>query len=225
MLLPDMWLVRRARRGDQKAFGTLYRRHAPRIYNLLRRLSPNETNAEDLTQETFLAAYRRLDSWRGTGSLSAWLCGIAVGCYRTAQRAAYRHGGMEEMLSEGSEEVLPHTDPLNDPLAHCTAEETRRLLESAIAELPPLCREAFVLVYVEEFAYRDAAQILEIPIGTVQSRLNRAKRLLQARLAETLAGETSLPSEARQETECITTPGQPTAYWTAQGKGAKFDVG
>lgn len=200
MLSSDFWLVRRARSGDQQAFGVLYRRHAPRIYNLLRRLCQNDATAEDLTQETFLSAHRNLASWRGTGSLAPWLCGIAVGCNRTAQRNASKQSYREESLTDTAEDTFADNDPLSDPLAHCTLEEGRRLLDAAIADLPALCREAFVLVYVEELSYREAAQAMGVPVGTVQSRLNRAKRLLHARLSADLVSETPPPSSAVRET-------------------------
>jgi len=174
MPVPDFWLVRRARSGDPAAFGALYDRHAPRIYNLLRRLSGDATTSEDLTQETFLSAYQSLSAWRGAGAFSSWLCGIAVHHYRNANRRRIPEDELDETAS---------ADSRSDPLARCTALEARGALEDAIRELPDSCREAFVLVYVEEFAYKEAARLLDVPVGTVQSRLHRAKRLLQSRLA------------------------------------------
>src|SRR5579862_9780373 len=99
MPLPDFWLVRRARGGDNAAFGALYDHHAPRVYNLLRRMCKNMSAAEDLTQETFLAAYRSLSDWRGKGAFGTWLCGIAIRLYCNNRR---RQGGQdEEVLDEG----------------------------------------------------------------------------------------------------------------------------
>jgi len=177
MPVPDFWLVRRARSGDPAAFGVLYDRHAPRVYSLLRRLSGDDTASEDLTQETFLSAYQSLSAWRGVGAFSSWLCGIAVRHYRNANR---RRPPEDEL-----DETEP-TDSGSDPLARCTAREAKDALEDAIRELPDSCREAFVLVYVEEFAYKEAARLLDVPVGTVQSRLHRAKRLLRASLASLL---------------------------------------
>lgn len=199
MSLSEIWLVRRSRSGDSAAFGELYRRHAPRVYNLLRRLGQSEADAEDLTQETFLAAYRNLPSWRAAGTLSAWLCGIAVGCARSARRKAATGGPSPHEIAEDD---VADTHPLSDPFASVSASETQRLLMAAIETLPTASREAFVLVYVEEFQYHEAAQMLGIPIGTVQSRLNRAKRLLHERLTRDASGgggvgllpTTSLPS-------------------------------
>lgn len=177
MPVPDFWLVRRARSGDPAAFGALYDRHAPRVYSLLRRLSGDAAASEDLTQETFLSAYQALSAWRGAGAFSSWLCGIAVRHYRNANRRQIPEDELDEMAS---------ADSGSDPLARCTAQEAKNALEDAIRELPDSCREAFVLVYVEEFAYKEAARLLDVPVGTVQSRLQRAKRLLQVRLAHLL---------------------------------------
>jgi len=177
MPVPDFWLVRRTRSGDPAAFGVLYDRHAPRVYGLLRRLSGDATASEDLTQETFLSAYQSLNAWRGVGAFSSWLCGIAVRHYRNASR---------RRLPEDELDETEPADSGSDPLARCTALEAKDALEDAIRELPDACREAFVLVYVEEFAYKEAAHLLDVPVGTVQSRLNRAKRLLRASLASLL---------------------------------------
>ena len=185
MPVPDFWLVRRTCSGDKAAFGTLYdrHRHGPRVYNLLRRLSGNTTAAEDLTQETFLAAYKSLSAWRGAGAFSSWLCGIAVRRYRSTNKRAIDEAELEESAT---------ADDTSDPLTRFLALETKHDLEQAIQELPLPCREAFVLVYVEDFSYKAAAKLLEIPVGTVQSRLNRAKRLLQIPLAH-LVAETPTP--------------------------------
>jgi RNA polymerase sigma-70 factor (ECF subfamily) len=188
MSIPDFWLVRRAKSGDKDAFGALYDRHGPRVYNLLRRMAGGDTSlAEDLTQETFLSAYQSLANWRGVGAFSSWLCGIAVRCYRNQAR---RSGAS---LEEPLDEQAPASSE-SDPLLHYTRAEARQLLDTAIAELPPLCREVFVLVYVEGFAYREVATLLEVPLGTVQSRLNRAKRQLHTRLSDTFA-EPSTPAK------------------------------
>ena len=116
MPVPDFWLVRRARSGDPAAFGVLYDRHAPRVYGLLRRLSGDATASEDLTQETFLSAYRSLNAWRGAGAFSSWLCGIAVRCYRNANR--------RRIPEDELDETAP-ADSGSDPLARCTAGKRR----------------------------------------------------------------------------------------------------
>ena len=174
----DRRLVSRSVAGDQAAFGALYDRHASRIYHLLRRLSGNDTEAEDLTQETFLAAYRALPNWRGEGALGTWLCGIAV----RLQANAYRRRCGHE--TEYLDEALEVPDVSADPLLHCTREEAQRRIHDAIGALPHPYRAVFLLVKVEGLSYREAAECLEVPLGTVQSRLWRAVGLLQVALQD-----------------------------------------
>ncbi|MBB6053115.1 RNA polymerase sigma factor [Armatimonas rosea] len=174
MLLPDLWLVQRARHGDKAAFGKLFDRHSRRVFHLLRRLSDNPSLAEDLTQETFLTAWQSLERWRGRGALSTWLCGIAVNHWRTHHRQAHESVPLDEALVE--------SDSQADPLAHCTQAESLKALEQAVAALPESYREVFVLVRIEELSYQEVAQLLELPLGTVQSRLHRATRLLKTAL-------------------------------------------
>jgi len=177
MIPDDRQLVRRCLNGDRSAFGLLYDRHAGRVFHLLRRLLAGDAaEAEDLTQETFLAAYSALASWRGEGAFGTWLCGIAFRLYANLRRQL----APVEMETLDAETDLVAPDA--DPLAHCERLERERRIEAAILALPPLCREVFILVKVEGMAYREAAEWLNVPLGTVQSRLWRAVRLLRAAL-------------------------------------------
>ena len=172
----DAQLVRRCLHGKPDAFGVLYDRHAGRVFRLLRQLSGSATEAEDLTQETFLAAHQALAAWRGEGAFSTWLCGIAYRRYAARRREQPPDCEPLELHQELS---TPH----GDPLAHCTRHEREQRITAAIANLPTVCRDVFVLVKVEGLAYRHAAQLLNVPMGTLQSRLWRATRLLQTALA------------------------------------------
>jgi RNA polymerase sigma-70 factor, ECF subfamily len=184
MQVPDLWLVQKAKKGDAVAMGVLFERHAKRVYNLLLRLCGNTALAEDLTQETFLTAQQRLTQWRGVGAFSTWLCGIAVKHHLATRRKTQI---METLDANDIENTLT-MDASSDPLAHYIEQEALLVLEAAIAALPTSCREVFVLVRVEEMRYREVAELLEIPLGTVQSRLARATNLLQHALAPTSEG-------------------------------------
>lgn len=174
---PDQNLVQRCLQGDTQAFGTLYDRHAPRVHRLLARLTGNTTQAEDLTQETFITAYRTLGAWRRQGAFSSWLGGISVRLYRKSQR--HPHWLETELPDEND---LPGLE--SDPLDILTRQEAGQRLDTAIGELPDAYREVFVLLWVEEMKQREVATLLELPIGTVQSRLWRAICLLRKRLKE-----------------------------------------
>jgi RNA polymerase sigma-70 factor (ECF subfamily) len=178
----DRRLVQRSLAGEQTAFNELYQRHLPRVYHFLRRLTGETTAAEDLTQETFLAAYQGLASWRGQSNLGAWLCGIAFRQYAVARRQIRLE---TEPLDEESGRFP--TAPGLDPLVACLRQEQLQQIEAALLALPPLCREAFVLVKLEGLSYRETAEWLHVPLGTVQSRLWRAVCLLKKELTELVA--------------------------------------
>jgi RNA polymerase sigma-70 factor, ECF subfamily len=186
----DRTLAARCLVGEAAAFGTLYDAHAGRVFHLLRRLTGREAEAQDLTQETFLAALRGLGGWNGRGSLSTWLCGIACRLYLDAKRRGARHP--ETALDE--DEVAG--DAAGDPCLQLVRNESRREMESAIDSLPSAYREVFVLVKVEGLSYQEAAEWLGVPVGTVQSRIWRAVGLLQRALGETKAERARTP-EAR----------------------------
>lgn len=182
----DLWLIGKARRGDKDAFGRLYDRHHARVFALLRRLTGSVEGAEDLTQETFLVAYASLNNWRGLGAFSTYLCGIAVRQYQAARRREQRLP-TAGALEDDALVAVPH----DDPLAHLKRREAEAALEEAIAALPETCREVFVLVRIEGMRYQTVAELLEIPIGTVRSRLNRATGLLHTHLSPLIYGDTS----------------------------------
>src|SRR5439155_15589910 len=135
-------------------------------------------DAEDLTQETFLAALRSLAAWRGEGAFGTWLCGIA---YRLFANRRRRDSGRE---TEPVDEEVSLPAAGTDPLAHCSRRELGRRLETAIAALPLHFREAFLRVQGEGLSYREAAEWLGVPLGTLQSRLWKAGCLLQRALAD-----------------------------------------
>lgn len=186
MLPTDRHLARRSLSGDRYAFDELHRRHVARVFHLLRRLTGDPTAAEDLTQDTFLAAYHALGGWRGDASFGTWLCGIAFRQYRNFRRRA----GHEDAAGDCDVQAEADTQD-RDPFLLCTRREARDLIEQAIGRLPISCRETFVLVRVEGFSYRDAADLQDVPLGTIQSRLSRAALLLRkdlAELAQSMAG-------------------------------------
>jgi len=196
----DRQLVRRCLEGDRGAFDTLYDRHAARVFHLLRRLTGHEAEAEDLTQETLVAAYRDLASWRGEGAFGTWLCGIAFHQYANARR---RRGRTE---AEPLGEETTFSTPDGDPLAHCLRQERKERIEDAIGALPAIYREVFVLVQVEGLSYREAAGWLDIPLGTLQWRLWRAVCLLQAALRD-LVGPASDGTSGRRRAGRAPRPG------------------
>ncbi len=195
----DTWQVHKARKGDQRALEALLAKHRPRVAGMLRRLTGNATETEDLLQETIVVACERLGEWKGSGAFSSWLCGIAFRQYGTLRRQ--QKNFPTTALDKGFEQAAA----LSDPFDKLSQQEAERALEIAIAALPEHYRSVFVLVRVEGFRYREAAELLEIPLGTVQSRLGTATRLLYAKLAPLIT------HEAPCEGGCPQTKGTPHA--------------
>jgi RNA polymerase sigma-70 factor, ECF subfamily len=181
-LQPELALVARMKQGDEDAFVELYRRHRDAVYRLAMLYSGSTAHAADVTQETFvhfMTQPHQYDPLRGT--LAAWLCGIARNLARKAV------GGREdatdpEALADDTAPYESHIDretPLDRILRGEIAEQVRR----AVASLRPHYRDILILCELSELSYAEAAQVAGIDIGTVRSRLSRARAQLAQRLA------------------------------------------
>ncbi len=164
--------------------------HADQLYRIALRLSGSPQTAEELVQETYLRALRAWESYRPGTNLAAWLATILRNVYLDEARKQSRRPAVE-VLDDESEYFL------YDQLAGETPPQTHEVVLNrlsgdaildAIANLPENFREAVVLVDVGDFSYQDAAEILDVPIGTVMSRLHRGRRLLKRALAEQIPG-------------------------------------
>ena len=171
----------------------------PALYNVARWLSQNPVDAEDLVQETFLKALRGFDSFEQGSNFKAWIFRILRNTYLTSRSglAALRTVSLDEMLQEQSEsgpEIYPDAaiDRLT-PEISLTRLADRAALQSAMEKLPPLLLEVILLCDVEEMKYKEIAGILDIPIGTVMSRIARAR----AHLRQSLQPDTPLNRELR----------------------------
>lgn len=167
-------LVASAQRGDQDAFGLLYRAHSPRVFALLTRLAGDDALASDLLQETFLHAWRGLPHWRGDSALATWLDRIAINAHLTALRAQRRRDARES-ADEELEKLAGIAAPSTEP-------GIRIDLERAIAALPPRMRTAFVLRDVEGYSYEEIALVTDNAAGTIRAQVSRARLLLSREL-------------------------------------------
>ena len=167
-------LVQRCRKGDLLAFETIYRTHAGRLYSVACRLLGNPTDAEDLLQEIFLAAHRKLDSFRGDSALGTWLYRLATNlCLDHLRSRAVRSGQLTVPLDDEPRVA----DGGSQRLAERTV--TRMDLERALAQLPDGCRTAFVLHDVEGLEHREIAAMLGIAEGTSKSQVHKARLRLR----------------------------------------------
>lgn len=182
MRAADLELVRRCQAGDTTAFEDLYRAHAPRLYSLLCRMSGSTSDADDMLQEVFLHAHRKLTSFRGDAALGTWLYRLAMNHCLDVLRG--KHAKMaratDSLDDDGATEPRAH-----QPLVPTSID--RMDLERAIARLPDGCRTAFVLHDVEGLEHAEVAGALGISVGTSKSQVHKARMKLRALLAGTTA--------------------------------------
>jgi RNA polymerase sigma-70 factor (ECF subfamily) len=172
----DAELVARCRAGDFGAFEALYRQHAARIYTVACRISGSPQDGEDLLQEIFLLAHRKLGSFKGDAALGTWLYRLAINhCLDFVRGRQAKKMRLTANLEDGPglEPVAPRESPI-----------ARIDLERAVARLPDGCREAFVLHDVEGFDHREIARMLGIAEGTSKSQVFKARMKLRAMLSK-----------------------------------------
>lgn len=169
-------IVRRAQQGDPDAFGVLYDTHAPRIHAVCLRLSGDPAQASELLQDTFVRAWERLGTFRGESQFGTWLHRLAVNVVFQQGRAARRRRQRVVVVADLATEPPATPASGRDPGA-------RLDLEKAIATLPGVLRQVFVLHDVEGFEHATIAELLGLPVGTCRSHLFRARRMLRERLS------------------------------------------
>jgi RNA polymerase sigma factor (sigma-70 family) len=170
----DESLLAAVRDGSEHAFNTLIDRHQQGVRTFLRGLTSNHSDADDIAQETFLAAWNQAKSFRGQGSVRAWLFAIAwrqaKGSHRRWFRAARRDTAYHETFSEVE--------------APETSAEDRILLRQALVSLPLDQRAAVVLVLGSGYTHAEAAEMLAIPLGTIKSYVLRGREKLRGILGD-----------------------------------------
>jgi RNA polymerase sigma-70 factor, ECF subfamily len=190
--LPDEDLMRRTAAGDRAAFAALYDRHSASVYRFARLMTGSGTAAEDVVQEVFLVVMRdaaRFDPARA--SLPSYLYGIAR--HHTRRRLLRQRRFVALDGDDAGRDRAAGDDPAEDLLR---TSELRRL-RGAILTLPSRYREVLVLCELEELSYAGAASTLGCAIGTVRSRLHRARELLKTKMQRTEAQGTSVPRSIR----------------------------
>jgi RNA polymerase sigma-70 factor (ECF subfamily) len=166
----DEQLFRLMRKGNRQAFAELYERREPALYRYAMYMCGSETIAEEVAHEVFVQlmnARTNFDDQRG--SLEGWMFGVA----RNLVRAALRKSRVEEPVDQPVED---------DILGGLISSETSEIVRNAVRDLPPRYREVVVICDLDERSYEDAARLIDCPVGTVRSRLHRARALLAAKL-------------------------------------------
>lgn len=188
----DLDLIERLQAGEKQACADCIERYSPRIYHLALRLMKNEADAEDVLQETFLSAFKGIDSFEGRSNLGTWLYRIA---YNTAmmrlRRASPPILSVDEKMAEAEQGyTLPQQlfDWCCLPEKEFATEEVREELERALGTLSPALRSAFVLREMEGLSTKETAGVLDISPSAVKKRLQRARMDLREELSTYFAG-------------------------------------
>ena len=167
--------VRNAQSGDRNAFSELVRMHARGVFNVVYRMCGDELIAEDAAQETFIRAWQNLSSYRPQTPLRNWL-------YRIAFNAGMDMLRKEKRILPNAIEDMQLTDGQPGLEALVSQQERTQLVQKAILSLPDASRAVLILREYEEMSYQEISSTLDIPVGTVMSRLNYARKLLKDKL-------------------------------------------
>jgi RNA polymerase sigma-70 factor (ECF subfamily) len=180
----DAVLVRKAQQGDMDAFEELVRKYQQRVYALCRRLTGAHQSADDLAQETFIKAYFALARFEADWPLYPWLRKIAINTGLNYLKVRSR----ERPIEDGSlgARRMPQAAPADDPEERLERAEFQAKLDWAVESLPSDQKSVFVLRFHESMSYEEISRTLDLPLGTVMSRLNRARQKLKDLLADSL---------------------------------------
>jgi RNA polymerase sigma-70 factor (ECF subfamily) len=176
--------------ADKSTFAEQAMQYAPQLYSAALRMTRNQADAEDLVQETYLRGFRSFHTFQEGTNLRAWLFRILTNLNIDRGRREQRSPSTQP-LEEGDYFLYNRleADSGSDDEARIVERLSQDEIVQALAEVPHDFRDVIVLVDIGDFTYQDAAQILDIPIGTVMSRLHRGRRILKKELAEASVGD------------------------------------
>lgn len=184
---PELLLARRAAKADPRAWDEIVARYGERIYNLAFRFTGNDGEAEELTQDVFLKLFRNLGRYRGDVPLMAW----ALRLSRNLCIDYYRRHRRRNQAETVPEEALDRVASGDDPMRHTQLQERRAMVHGALAEMAEDQATVILLRDLQGLSYEEVAAFLDVPVGTVKSRLNRARRDLVNRLQGQLGSGTN----------------------------------
>ena len=182
--IDDQTLVELCRAGQTEAFGTLVQRYQDRLYPTIFRLTGVREDALDILQDAFLKAFQQLHRFQGESSFYTWVYRIAVNLALSARR---RRAWKPLVDADGYEVDLADPSHPSDPSEPLLAQEREARIQAALASLLPDLRAVVVLKDLDGLPYEEIALLLRIPVGTVRSRLHRARSELRAKLSDVLA--------------------------------------
>jgi RNA polymerase sigma-70 factor, ECF subfamily len=187
----DLSLVQRVQRGDKGAFDVLVLKYQHKVVKLVMRYVRNAAEAEDIAQDAFIKAYRALPQFRGDSAFYTWLYRIAINTAKNAVVARDRNPVDFDLDMTNNDESYEMQGRLKDsetPEALVLTDEIRTTVNAAIANLPEDLRTAIVLRELEGLSYEEIAATMDCPVGTVRSRIFRAREAIDGRLREVFEG-------------------------------------
>ncbi len=183
----DEFLIRRAQEGDHASFNSLIRKHESRAYSYAFRLTRNPEEASDVVAEGFLRVYNALSNFKGQSAFTTWLYRILTNCFLDIRKRERSRPtvSLEQTLQTPDGEVERQVeDPGPTPDLKLERSERERSVEDAVSLLPEYQRAMIVMYHAEMMSYEEIAAALDLPIGTVKSRLNRARLNLRELLVK-----------------------------------------
>jgi RNA polymerase sigma-70 factor, ECF subfamily len=187
----DLVLVKRVQRGDKSAFDLLVRKYQHKVVKLVLRYVRNPAEAEDIAQEAFIKAYRALPQFRGDSAFYTWMYRIAINTAKNTLASRDRSPIAYDLDLTDPEESHSVQTKLQDPdtpEGMALTEEIRGIVNSAIEGLPEELKTAIVLRELDGLSYEEIAAAMECPVGTVRSRIFRAREAIDKRLREVFEG-------------------------------------
>jgi RNA polymerase sigma-70 factor, ECF subfamily len=186
----DALLVERLRQGEDAAYEELIATYQDQVFNLICRLLNQPADAPDVVQEVFLKVFRNLNHFQGKSTLKTWIYRIAVNEAYNHRRWFSRHKKSEVCLTASDDDSISLSDVLPDkcrsPFELASDSETRSLVEQALLKINPVFRSAVVLRDIEDLSYDEIADVLQISLGTVKSRILRGRENLRRELEQVL---------------------------------------
>ena len=176
----DLLLVAASKNGDQEAFAQLVQRYQRLVFNLVYRMLQQYEEATEITQETFLAAWQGLPSFRGDARFPTWLYRIAYNCSLKQLEQRKRDRALQVALE--AEKALENADDEQRENAELEARDREILVQEHLSHLPAKYRIVLILRHLQDMTYEEMAEILTMPIGTIKTHLFRARNLLKERL-------------------------------------------
>ena len=179
-------LVKDVQAGNTNAFNILVQKHERLVYSVCLRITNDQADARDITQDAFVTAFQKIKTFKGKSKFSTWLVRIAVNLSLKQRRRRSRHNMLSLDTYDAKEkaeiEKQITSQSKEDSMKNVLEKETKKFVLEAIETLSPNHRSAIVLHGLQGYSYREVSEILDCPVGTVMSRLSYAKRILKEKL-------------------------------------------